>query len=102
MSGKAAKRRIAVALDASEHSRRALQIIVSIAAALEAEIEGVFVEDADLASFLAYRREGSLSLGKWLRSFSGVEESAWFAVDDLRPLWPLAMSVAKRKVKQWW
>ena len=48
MSGKPAKRRIAVALDASEHSRRALQIIASIAAALEAEIEGVFVENADL------------------------------------------------------
>lgn len=48
MSGKPTKRRIAVALDASEHSRRALQIAAGIAAALEAEIEGVFVEDADL------------------------------------------------------
>jgi nucleotide-binding universal stress UspA family protein len=48
MSGKPKKRRIAVALDASEHSRRALQIAASIAAALEAEIEGVFVENADL------------------------------------------------------
>lgn len=48
MSGKPRKRRIAVALDASEYSHRTLQIAASIAAALEAEIEGVFVENADL------------------------------------------------------
>lgn len=41
-------RRIAVALDASEQSRRLMALAARIAAALEAELEGVFVEDADL------------------------------------------------------
>jgi hypothetical protein len=41
-------RRIAVALDASEQSLRLMALAGGIAAALEAELEGVFVEDADL------------------------------------------------------
>jgi hypothetical protein len=41
-------RRIAVALDASPHSLRGLAIAAGIAAALRAELEGVFVEDTEL------------------------------------------------------
>jgi nucleotide-binding universal stress UspA family protein len=41
-------RRIAVALDASPHSLRGLAIAAGIAAALNAELEGVFVEDTEL------------------------------------------------------
>ncbi len=39
-------RRILVALDASPHSREALELAVNIAADLSAEVEGVFIEDA--------------------------------------------------------
>lgn len=41
-------RRILVALDASRHSRAALAAAVELAAALEAELVGLFVEEADL------------------------------------------------------
>ena len=41
-------RRIAVALDASEHSLRALETAARLAASLKAELEGIFVEDIDL------------------------------------------------------
>lgn len=43
------------------------------------------VEDQDVESCLDYRREGTLSWLGWVRSYRGVEESAWFAWDDLRP-----------------
>jgi nucleotide-binding universal stress UspA family protein len=62
-SGKKTVRRIAVALDASEQSRRLLDLASGIAAALEAELEGVFVEDADLIRLagLPFLREFRLS-----------------------------------------
>jgi predicted ATP-grasp superfamily ATP-dependent carboligase len=43
------------------------------------------VEERDLESCLDYAKEGSLGVMQWARSFRGVEESAWFARDDLRP-----------------
>ncbi|MBZ5700332.1 MAG: carboxylate--amine ligase [Acidobacteriia bacterium] len=43
------------------------------------------VEDGDLISFHDYHRDGKLSFLEWLRSFRGVQETAWFAMDDLRP-----------------
>jgi D-aspartate ligase len=43
------------------------------------------VEDLDLVSSLQYWREGTLSPGRWLASFRGVREAAFFARDDLRP-----------------
>jgi hypothetical protein len=41
-------RRVAVALDASPHSLQGLALAAGIAAALNAELEGVFVEDTEL------------------------------------------------------
>jgi len=41
-------RRIAVALDASPHSLEGLTLAAGIAAALNAELEGVFIEDSEL------------------------------------------------------
>jgi D-aspartate ligase len=49
------------------------------------------VEPLDVSSSLVYRRRGDIRLGGWLRSFSGVRETAWFARDDPLPflaLWP--------------
>src|SRR5262249_34933085 len=43
------------------------------------------VEDFDLISALSLWRQGCLSLKDWLRSFSGVEEAACFALDDPLP-----------------
>jgi len=43
------------------------------------------VEDRDLESSLAQIRAGTLTPRRWLASFAGVEEAAWFARDDLRP-----------------
>jgi hypothetical protein len=61
--GKKSTRRIAVALDASEHSLHVLGLAAGIAAALEAELEGVFVEDADLLRLagLPFMREFRLA-----------------------------------------
>jgi len=56
-------RRIAVALDASQQSQRVMAIAAGIAAALQAEVEGVFVEDAEMlrAAGLPFLREFRLS-----------------------------------------
>ena len=50
---KARRQRIAVILDASGHGHRDLELTLAIAAALQAEVEGVFVEDSDLLSLAA-------------------------------------------------
>jgi D-aspartate ligase len=47
-----------------------------------------FVEDQDLASCIAYYRGSQLGVSQWLGSYRGVEEAAYFALDDL---WPCAM-----------
>jgi D-aspartate ligase len=43
------------------------------------------VEMPDLKSSIEYHRLGKLSLRKWVASFSGVQETAHFAWDDLLP-----------------
>ena len=43
------------------------------------------VESYDTISSLRYLRDGRLTPTNWLRSFRGVEESAWFALDDPLP-----------------
>ena len=43
------------------------------------------VENYDLASSLRYMRDGRLGVAEWARSFRDVEESSWFAWDDLGP-----------------
>jgi D-aspartate ligase len=46
------------------------------------------VEDQDLASSVDYYKHDRLKAGEWLSSFRGIEEAAYFAVDDL---WPCVM-----------
>jgi predicted ATP-grasp superfamily ATP-dependent carboligase len=49
------------------------------------------VEPLDVTSSIVYRRRGDIRLGGWLRSFRGVREAAWWALDDPLPflvLWP--------------
>lgn len=57
-------RRIAVALDASPHSRAALRMAVRMAMDFEAEVQGVFVEDAEAM------RAAQLPFAREVRSFT--------------------------------
>jgi D-aspartate ligase len=43
------------------------------------------VENYDIISSLRYVRDGRLAPTDWLRSFRGVNEGAWFALDDPLP-----------------
>ncbi len=43
------------------------------------------VEPWDLASSIAYRRRGDITLTQWVRSLRNVREDAWFAADDPLP-----------------
>jgi D-aspartate ligase len=60
------------------------------------------VEGADLHAFSIYRQEGTLSLWQWLRSFRGVEEAAWFASDDLKPILPVFGGIAAHSIRYLW
>jgi D-aspartate ligase len=46
---------------------------------------GFMVENYDPISAFSYWRSGELGLGSWLSSLRTVQETAWFARDDLRP-----------------
>lgn len=60
------------------------------------------VEDLDLATSVQNWRAGRLSLKEWLRSFRGVEETAWLALDDPRPFLKLARRRAASLVPLAW
>jgi len=46
---------------------------------------GFVVEHLDTLAALGYRRDGGLTVRGWIRSLRGVQERAWFALDDLVP-----------------
>ncbi len=54
------------------------------------------VEPLDVSSTIVYRRRGDITLGRWVRSFRGVQEAAWFARDDLRPFLTLWLPLVAR------
>lgn len=60
------------------------------------------VEIADLKSCIEYRRRGELTLHEWLRSFRGVEEISYFAVDDMLPFLVVAFKSAVNALKKLW
>jgi nucleotide-binding universal stress UspA family protein len=62
-------RRIVVALDASEQSRDVLEAAAELAASLQAELEGVFVEDANLFNLVR------LPFVRELRMSSAVDQA---------------------------
>lgn len=47
------------------------------------------LEDCDLAASFGYRGDGKLKFSEWLRSFRGVRESGFFALDDPLPVLPM-------------
>lgn len=54
------------------------------------------VEGGDFDSFLQYRRDGKLTFRSWLSSLRGIEETAHFARDDLRPFLMTIASFVRR------
>ena len=58
------------------------------------------VEPLDLMSTIVYRRRGDITLGRWVRSFRGVQEAAWFARDDLRPFLTLWFPLVRDRLSQ--
>ena len=57
------------------------------------------VEDLDMLSSLRYMLDRKLTLIEWLRSFRGVQESAYFAADDPLPF--VAMCLKRGKDLLW-
>jgi len=57
------------------------------------------VEDADIASFLRYRKDGKLTFLEWLKSLAGVEEAAYFGIDDMYPFWNMCSRSFRRKLQ---
>lgn len=43
------------------------------------------LEDADIVSSCHYFRDRAVTPRDWIRAYSGIRETAWFAADDLRP-----------------
>lgn len=58
------------------------------------------VEDKDIRSSIQYFRDGKLTLPQWIRSFRGIEEAGYFALDDLRPFIRLCGNHARRQLRQ--
>jgi D-aspartate ligase len=58
------------------------------------------VENYDLLAALSYRRRGELGLRTWARSLRHVDETAWFARDDLAPFGLMCLRVAWRAVRR--
>jgi predicted ATP-grasp superfamily ATP-dependent carboligase len=54
------------------------------------------VEDRDLISSIRYYRDKKLTIREWIRSFRGVQEVAWFAVDDLLPFFLMCLGNIKK------
>jgi predicted ATP-grasp superfamily ATP-dependent carboligase len=55
-----------------------------------------FVEDRDLVSSVHYHYEKSLTFRHWSTSFRGVQESAWFAWDDLLPFFIMCTRFSRK------
>jgi D-aspartate ligase len=58
------------------------------------------VEDQDLISCLRYHRQGTLTFKQWINSFRGVEETAFYASDDLYPCVTRAMALCGEAFKK--
>ena len=68
-------RRILVALDGSVHASGALEAATALAARLHAELEGIFVQDVDLA------RLAALPIGREIQFLTGQGRD--FTADEL-------------------
>lgn len=53
------------------------------------------VEPFDVVSSIRYWRDGNLKIMDWAKSFKGVEEAQWFALDDMGPFWKVWQQAIK-------
>lgn len=60
------------------------------------------VENNDLLCFNRYRKDGQITFGKWLRSFRGTKETAWFAWDDPIPFLLMLKNLALHFWRRIW
>jgi D-aspartate ligase len=58
------------------------------------------VENYDPIAALGYRRRGELDLRDWLRSWRHVDETAWFARDDIVPFGLMCLRMGWRAVER--
>lgn len=58
------------------------------------------VENYDLLAALGYRRRGELDLRGWVRSWRAVDETAWFARDDLAPFGLMCLRLGWRLLQR--
>jgi predicted ATP-grasp superfamily ATP-dependent carboligase len=56
------------------------------------------VENYDPLGALGYWRRGELGLSSWLASLRGIDETAWFARDDLAPFGLMCLRMSARLV----
>ena len=54
------------------------------------------VEDRDLASCVRYVRDGKLTFREWLRSFRGIDEAAFFSLDDPIPILAMCLTDVRK------
>jgi D-aspartate ligase len=57
------------------------------------------VEDWDLISCYRYFRDGNLTVAQWAKSFGGVKENGWFAMDDLLPFFLMCARLGLNTVR---
>jgi D-aspartate ligase len=57
-----------------------------------------FVEDLDLISSVRSWLEKDLTFRQWMRSYKGVQETAWFAKDDLLPFFIMCRNFLQNAV----
>ena len=55
-----------------------------------------WVEDRDIISSFHYFRDKKLKIGEWIKSFHGVQESAWFAWDDIIPFFIMCFGYLRK------
>jgi D-aspartate ligase len=53
------------------------------------------VEDKDINSSIRYHHDKNLTFTQWAKSFRGVQETAWFALDDLFPFFVMCTSSSR-------
>lgn len=54
------------------------------------------VEDSDLVSSLRYFHDKNLTFRQWVKSLRGIQETGWFAPDDLLPAFLMCARFARR------
>ena len=57
------------------------------------------VEGGDFDSFLHYRRDGKLTTREWVASLAGVQEGAYFALDDPKPFIGVCAGFVRRMTR---